>query len=166
MANWQDTGVLILRNLLGDLSSTPEYSDIRLEQILVTSAHFINQEVDFDNDYTVSVEDISISPDPISVSDYSFINLMTLKSACILAGAAHRLASMKAMGIKDGPSSIDGKPLAEASKAWAESICSQYQKALLDFRMGRRVVGSAIIGPYTTSSIADSDPRDRNQYFS
>ena len=84
---WQDTMVIMLRVVIDDMGSNPTYSDSRLEEILVVSAKLTKKDVDFANDYTIGVTDSTITPDPVSTSDNAFVNLVTLKAACLVANS-------------------------------------------------------------------------------
>lgn len=158
--------VQILRDLIGDSDNPQTYTDARLQQVIVTSAQLVLLEVDFDNTYTVDVFNVTISPDPVSLSEVAFINLVSIKAACMLAGAELRAAAGKAYSIKDGPSSIDGRSPAEFKKQMKDSICSEYAKAVKDYKLGGGTPGRAIVGPYTTESISYNTVRDRDPYFS
>ena len=82
---WQDDMVSMLRVVIDDAGSNPEYTNARLEEVITVAAHFTKKDVDFDNDYTISIADVSITPDPITGKDYPFVNLVTLRAACLLA---------------------------------------------------------------------------------
>lgn len=148
MACWKDDMVVMLRTRIDDLGDTPNYSDTRLQQMLVVAARDVVREIDFDTDYTINIGVPDFSPDPSSSGDYDFENLVTLKAACILARGVHKSKAMQALLIKDGPANVDGRGLASAIKEWCDSLCKEYENASLSFRAGSRLVGRAIIGPY------------------
>lgn len=72
----------IVRVLLQDQARTL-YSDETLKELIATSARLVMQDITFDNDYTVSILQRSIDPDPFTLLDHSFINLVSLKAACL-----------------------------------------------------------------------------------
>lgn len=146
---WQDEMVPVLRELIGDTNTTLEYSDTRLESIIVAAAHMMLQDLDFAQDYTITISTTAISPDPTTPTyDTAFVNLVTLKASCMLANAELRLATKKAISFRDGPSGLDGKGLAAAKLEWRNTICGELQKAIRDYRLGSGSPGEAIVGPY------------------
>jgi hypothetical protein len=146
---WNEEMVPMLRGILGDFAETPQYSDDRLEDMLVYAAQLIHEDIPFDLTYTITVRTSTISPDPTTPArDDAFINMTVLKAACMLAGAEARLAAKKGISVKDGPSSIDGKGLAQAAQLFAEDMCKKFQRAVMEYRAGNSKAGEAIVGPY------------------
>jgi hypothetical protein len=145
---WQDDMVTMLRVVIDDAGSNPTYSNSRLEEVIVVAAHLTKQAVDFDNDYTVDIQDVSITPDPVNAQDYSFINLVILKAGCVLANSEYKTDGARAISVRDGSASVDQRGVADAKKNWRDMICSQYDKAEREYRMGNSQAGEAIIGPY------------------
>ena len=123
---WQDTMVTMLRVVIDDMGSNPTYSDSRLEEVIVVAANLTKQDVDFDSDYTIGVTDLSISPDPTTSPDNAFINLVTLKSACLLANSEYKTCTNYAISVRDGSAAIDKRGVAAAKKEWRDSICKDY----------------------------------------
>ena len=105
-------------------------------------------EVSFTTTYTVSIAGPTISPDPVSLVDNGFINLVVLKAACILVTSEYRTASAKGLSVKDGPSSIDGRQVATSKGALAGDMCKKYEDAKKAYQAGDRSAGQAIVGPY------------------
>ena len=105
---WQNEMVRILRHIINDLdSSSYSFTDDRLEESILVSAQLVSTEIDFDKDYTIDVDALVLSPDPTaSVKDDAFINLVVLKSACIILGSEVRSNALNSIALKDGPSSI------------------------------------------------------------
>jgi len=145
---WQDTMVTMLRVVIDDMGSDPTYSDSRLEEVIVVAANLTKQDVDFDSDYTIGVTDLSISPDPTTAPDNAFINLVTLKSACLLANSEYKTEANNAISIRDGSASIDKRGVAAAKKEWRDSICKDYERAEKEYKLGNSNAGASIIGPY------------------
>lgn len=144
---WLDDAITILRNVIGDDVSPYSYSDSRLEEILGSASSFVISEISFDSAYVVDVSIPEVTPDPSG--DNSFIALVVLKAACIIGCAEHRNASRKAMSFRDGPSSIDGRGVADHAKFVAQDLCKKYEDAKFDYVFGDGSLGVAIIGPYT-----------------
>lgn len=96
----------IVRTWINDLdSSSYKYSDGRINQIICVAARFVQQDADFKTKYTIGLD--YISPNPTEVEDFDFINLVGLKTACIILGSELKLEAGNAISIKDGPSSIN-----------------------------------------------------------
>lgn len=146
--SWQTEMVTIVRYIIGDTGATPENTDSSLQSIICIAARFVDQDVDFPNTYAIDVVNVSITPDPTSVGDTAFINLVCLKAACLLARSEQKMRARMGMSIKDGPSVIDGRASAEGTAKWSDTICQDYTDAELEYRMGNRTPGAAIIGPY------------------
>jgi len=104
--SWKVDLVVMLRSLIGDLDHA-KYTDERLKQVIVVGAFNVINDADFQNDYSISVSSLSISPDPISEKDTDFSILSVYKAACILIGSEVKTESANAISIKDGPSAID-----------------------------------------------------------
>ena len=147
---WKYEMTTLLRYVINDTDTTQrQFTDERLCNLLVASAHMTLGVVDFPRNYIIDVPTSGISPDPTSGSkDSSFINLVVLKAACLLAGGEYRTASNKGIVIKDGPSSVDARGVVEAKKTIMDFACSKYESAELEFRLGNSNAGEAIIGPH------------------
>ncbi len=160
---WQDTMVTMLRVVIDDMGSNPTYSDSRLEEILVVSAKLTKKDVDFTNDYTIGVTDSTISPDPVSSSDNAFVNLVTLKAACLVANSEFKTEANNAISVRDGSAAIDKRGVAAAKKDWRDSICNDYERAEREFKLGNSNAGASIIGPYNLHSHDNRSNNPRNR---
>ena len=107
--SWQGQMSTIIRYLIDDIdSSAYKFSDHRMETTLLVAAQLVTLEVDFNNTYTINVEQCKLTPDPTDdVKDNAFINLVCLKAACVMIGSQIRSESANSISIKDGPSAID-----------------------------------------------------------
>ena len=153
--SWQGQMSTMLRYLINDIdSSAYKYSDHRIETTLLVAAQLTTLEVDLNNDYTINVETCSLSPDPTDADtkDDAFINLVSLKSACIVVGSEIRSEASNAISIKDGPSAIDLRGVAATLTTLYQELCARYDKALLDYRTGKGMIGQSILGPYSPGS--------------
>ena len=139
---WQDISLPMIRVIINDLGDDPSYNDSRLQQLLVVSALYIDQELSFSTSYTISMTACSISPEP----DDTFINLMVLKAACILARGTQRVDANQGYVIQDGPSKIDGRQVAVEQKNIAKDYCADYESAAEQHRLGSAAGGRAVIG--------------------
>jgi len=162
---WSIELPLLLRHLIDDYNEPREYTDKRLESLIVSAAQLTIATVDFPKDYSVDVVGRGISPDPTdSPKDNGFINLITLKAACLLATGDYRSSSNKGLVIKDGPSSIDARVLVESKKELAETLCKDYTDAELEYRLGNSSAGEAIIGPHRSDYSGGNTSRQRPEF--
>lgn len=159
---WQTEIVRILRNLIGDLTGDL-YTDERLVELVVVSAMFVNKEVSLTTEYTINVTTLSICPDPSSdsVRDESFINLVSLKAACILDQCYARQASRQGVAVRDSIGiSIDNRGSLSAALALLKDLgyCRAYENTKLEYELDRMSeAGRAILSPFKTDAMADSD---------
>ena len=105
---WQDQVIPIVRVLLNDLTSPFEFSDRRLEQLCAVAAHLVTSELYTNFVYKVNIAAREIDPDPYISEDSAFINLMSLKAACIADVSTYRQEAMRS-GIKSrlGPAWLE-----------------------------------------------------------
>ena len=164
---WDTTMITMLRAIIGDLDGDT-YEDERLKQLLVVAATFVQDDVG--TSYTISVPLSTISPDPVDTGDEGFVNLVVIKTACMIGVADWKTKSRNAMMVKDDVSSIDGRNIASEAREWARDLCKGYEDAELEYRLGNSRAGHAIIGPHMTDEMitttAVSDHRGRESSFS
>lgn len=153
---WYNEMSLLLRHLINDLDPDNEsYDDDRLEECLIASAQFLIPQIDFDNAYTINIDEHSITPDPTKAGskDDDFIGLTVLKAATIiLAGEAKALAGQSYM-IKDGPSTIDVRGAYSATKDLLKQMQDDLASAIQQYKCGNAVVGKAIVSSYTVQQV-------------
>ena len=147
--SWQGQMSTILRYLIDDIdSSAYKFSDHRMETTLLVAAQLVTLEVDFNNTYTINVEQCKLTPDPTDdEKDNAFINLVCLKAACVMIGSQIRSESANSISIKDGPSAIDLRGVASTLTVLYADLCQKYDKAVLDYKAGRSIGGQGILGP-------------------
>lgn len=160
---WQDTMVTMLRVVIDDGGNNPTYSDSRLEEVLVVSASLTQKDVDFASTYTIGVTDLTIDPDPVTGSDYAFINLVTLKAACLLANSEFKTEANSAISVRDGSAAIDKRGVAAAKKEWRDNICNDYERAEKEYKLGNSQAGASIIGPYNLHTNLGRSSTHRNR---
>ena len=159
---WQDTMVTMLRILLNDNEDGVQtFTDKRLEQVLVMSASLVQQEINLDNSYTIQFLCGSISPDPTdsATEDSTFVNLVVMKSACMIDVGSLRAAAFAA-GIKAkcGPAVIETLKRMDGFKTLIEEgYCAMYAEMKNDYQFGNTSHLKAILSPFTSP---DFDPED------
>lgn len=169
---WEDDATEILRMLTDDYGTTSRVSDDNLLRALLVAAFQVNREVDFDTAYSINLTAQSISPSPSA--DEAFLNLMTLKAACMLDRGAAITAANRAIAVRDGSSSVDLRGIAKARLEIAQKggYCKAYQEAREDFireqagidRTGATTAGRAVLSPFRTLarqlSVIDPPPEE------
>lgn len=153
--SWQGQMSTMVRYLVDDIDPTNyKYANKRVETTILVAAQFVTLQTDFNNTYTINVEQCTLSPDPTDsdTKDNAFINLTALKAACIMLGSEVRSESGNAISIKDGPSAIDLRGVASTLVILYQDLCKKYDQMLLDYRAGSSVAGQAILGPYSPGS--------------
>lgn len=157
--SWQNEMVRIVRYLIDDIDST-SYDDCRLEETLLVSAQLQSSAIDFNNDYTVDVDNLLLSPDPTETTpkDDWFINIVCVQAACIILNSEAKTLAAQAYLIKDGPSSIEMGGAYRAIKSIAKDMCCKLSQMIMQYKAGDSVGGLAILTPYTQDRVASGNP--------
>ena len=159
--SWQGEMTTIVRQLIYDVDpDNYTYSAERLETTLLVSAQLVSTEVDFEETYTIDVEQCTLTPDPTDPTtsltsadkDNGFINLVSLKASCIIMGSELKTQALNAVRVSDGPSSIDMTAVANYIKYLYEYSCSKYDEYKFNYAAGNNAVGKAILSPYAPGS--------------
>ena len=147
---WTDDMPTIVRYLINDLDTTNyAYSNGRVRQTIVVAAQLVLNEIDFDKTYTVTISTSGISPDPTAATkDDAFINLVSLKSACLIASSELRTKGLDAIRVSDGSSSIDAGGILRGFELLSKDLCQRYENAKMQYKAGNSVAGQAILSPY------------------
>jgi hypothetical protein len=160
---WNQEMLIILRHMISDLATPPTYSDSRLIQLLAVAAQFVQEEVgQFQQSYSIDVVNSTITPDPtltqdgVSVRDDSFMNLTMIKAACIIDGAAARLAAQRSVIMRDADKQIDLHFVSPAVlQVWQKGWCKNYEDTRFEYVAGNSgAAGTAIIGPFRAYAAA------------
>lgn len=152
---WQTDMTTIIRYLISDVdSSNYKFTDSRIQTAALVAATFVNNALNFDNDYSIDLSAVTLSPDPTDASskDSNFVTLTCLKTACIIIGGEIRLESGNAISIKDGPSAVDLRGVSSTLVILHKDLCAKYDNAVLDYAAGRSIAGHAVLGPYSPGS--------------
>lgn len=151
--SWQNEMALLVRHLINDIATPQTYTDDRLEETILSASQLIRIEgLTFEKTYTVDVDSCTLTPDPTaSPKDDAFINLVALKTACIILNGEAKVQALNAVSVSDGPSKIDLTKTSDAVKAVAKEACDNYNNAKIQYQLGNSRGAQAIIGPYTNS---------------
>jgi len=151
---WNDVMVPMLRMMIEDMNSESyKYEDERLEKQLLLAAQLIQGgELDFPYEYSINIPAIILSPDPVEQGDNVFINLVTLKAACLLDRAEARIAAEQGIDISDVGSRIalTGRATNKLAllKPGSNGFCDAYATAKKEFMLGSLTPGMAIVSPF------------------
>lgn len=148
--SWDTTMPLLLRDVIGDTGVTPRYDDASLKRTLLSAAQLIQIRVKFSQSYTIDTSGLVLTPDPTDAGtrDDAFINLVTLKAACMLLYAEVRRYGQQAISIRDGTSAIDLKRNLKDLQNLAGRYCAELERSLNDFYYNGSKPGMAIIAPF------------------
>ena len=151
---WQTDLVTVLRNVIFDVDDTNyTYTDNRLKEMLVVSAHLVNQEIAFDTDYTITISTTGISPDPTDSTDANsgaFQNFVVLKAACLADQSTLRTKALAAgVSAKLGPASIStNSNLRGFEILLNQGPCAAYENLKWEYEMGNAKAIRGILSPF------------------
>jgi hypothetical protein len=149
--SWSDEAVPLLRTLVGDYSSAV-YTDETLESVLIVAAYQVYQEVDTSHTYVISIASQTIVPDPTETDppDEAFLNLFTIKAACLIDRGGAVASAREALKVVSHKHSFDTTAQAKfrldiLNKGW----CVAYDEAKRDFNNTRTgIFGAAVLTPF------------------
>jgi hypothetical protein len=148
---WQDEMIPITRYLINDIDKS-SYSDSRLEEVLLISSQYLLMEIPFDNNYSIDINKILISPDPTTTSpkDTAFIALSCFRASWFIASMEVKAAANNCIRVTDGPSSLDATSVFTAKKQISDGLLSEYNTKKLQYLSGNITACAAIITPTTS----------------
>lgn len=149
--SWQTEITEIVRYLVGDSGETT-YTDSQIQKNILIAARIVTSEISFDTDYTISVANTTLSPDPTELNtdeSNGFINLVSLKASCMILFSEYQIYSKQSVKIVDGPSSIDGTSVAKNLLMLSQDRCAEYSSYKIQYSMSSMNCGTAILTPTT-----------------
>ncbi len=153
---------LMLRAVLADLDDENEtYTDERLEQLIAVAAKFVNQ--DLETSYVVNITSPDITPDPVTNNDDLFVNLVVIKSACLIDHGNLRIkAALAGLEAVAGPArlKVGGDNFASFRTLVEVGACAMYKTLLQDYKLGSGVICHGILSPFISNSF---DPEELRQ---
>ena len=157
---WESEMVTIVRHLIDDYvadgdESSATYKDNRLEETILVAAQLSQTEgINFSKTYTVDADACTLTPDPTDgTKDNAFINLVSLKAACIILSSEYRTSASQGIKIVDGPSTLDLTGKSTSLKDLSQRMCERYEDAKTEYNLNG-VLGQAVLTPYNTNSVA------------
>lgn len=158
---WQDEMIITTRVLINDLNSPYEFSDDRIEQILVVAGKYVQFDVELNKVYTIDVVGRTITPDPVSDQDNIFTSITCLKAACIIdQGTLRTKAALEGIRTALGPASLSfGGSLAGWQAIIDHGACSLYDELTSHWDVKNATAWSAVLSPFVSNNY---DPRNLN----
>lgn len=152
---WDDEMVPIVRGLIMDYpddetGDVAKYSDDRLAELILIAAQRVRGMAAFPKDYAVSITNGTMRPDPTALPrDENFINLVTLKVACMIVTAEVREFTAQGISVRDGSSAVNLQRSPVSLRIMQETYCKEFEDALFKFTFsgGEEVIGSMVVGP-------------------
>lgn len=146
--------ITLTRVLIDDLATPYTYSDGRLTQIIAVAAQLVTSELSFTSDFQVNIQALTITPNPVdrsSTRDDNFINLVCMKTACLIERGETRKSVGQGIAIRDGSSSIDLRGSMDGRiKLLEKGWCAVYEDTKLEYQANRTgsIAGAAIMTPF------------------
>lgn len=151
--SWQNAIISALRILLYDEDGV-RYGDGELEDVIAVAANMVSHEVPLSTTYSIDITPPSISPDPVLNNDKSFVNLVTLKAACLLdkstLGYNNLLSGISA---NCGNSAMSTLSRMNGFGSLIDGgYCLSYENAKRQYMSGTTRTKKAALSPFTNSN--------------
>ena len=149
---WQIELNLMVRSLICDMTDEPNFSDERIQQVIVIAAQYVIYELDMMSKYTVNVTEITIAPDPTDPRDIVFLGLVALKAACMLDQCTYRNRA-NAEGVKAvlGPAALTVTNNLKGFGTILEMApgpCAKYEQLKKEYLFGGTRAIRAVLSPF------------------
>lgn len=156
--SWQQEMTIITRTLINDLNDPYEYSDSRIQQVLVVAGKYVQFDVNLDHSYKIDVSNNNITPDPTIDDDSIFISLVCLKAACLIDQSTFRTkAAMEGIRASLGPASLS---VSGQGAVWKtildEGPCATYDELTSHWDVKDASAIRAVLSPFVGNKF---DPR-------
>lgn len=151
---WDSEMVTMVRYMINDFGTPQTYSDDTLMTMILISVQWVQQENTFINTYTTNIDNQTLTPDPTSSSarDESFMWLVSLKTACMLAQGELKKIGGQAIAITDEGSSIDLRGTLQGKIVVGKTFCDDYSAASWKYRLQKSPNGRGVFGPFSIVS--------------
>jgi len=155
---WQPTLTLIVRNLINDVNTPYEFSDSRIEQVLVVAGQYVQFDVNLAIRYEIDVINKTFTPDPVVGKDDIFNSIVCLKAACIIdQGTFRTKAALEGISTKLGPAVLN---LSGTLQGWKSIIehgaCALYDQLTEHWDVQNATAWAAVLSPFVGNRF---DPR-------
>lgn len=158
---WQDEMIITTRVLINDLNTPYEFSDARMEQVIVVAGKYVQFDVNLDHLYNIDVVSPNIDPDPTIDNDSIFISLTCLKAACIFdQGTFRTKAALEGIRTALGPANLSfGGSLTGWQAIIDHGACALYDELTSHWDVKNATAWSAVLSPFVNNRF---DPRYLN----
>jgi hypothetical protein len=158
---WQDEMIITTRVLVNDLNTPYEFSDDRIEQIIVVAGKYVQFNINLEHPYSINVIDRTITPDPTIDNDSIFISLTCLKAACIVdQGTFRTKAALEGIRTSLGSASLSfGGSLAGWQGIIDHGACALYDELTSHWDVKNASAWAAVLSPFVNNRY---DPRYLN----
>jgi hypothetical protein len=149
------------RVFIDDLETPYEYSDSRIQQVIVVAGRYVQTDIVLENNYTFDVINSNIVPDPVDIKDEVFNTLVPLKAACIIdQGTFRTKAALEGIKTVLGPASlsIDGN-IGGWKSIIEHGACALYKELTDNWDIRKFNDFRAILSPFVSNTF---DPRNLN----
>lgn len=161
--SWKKELTTIVRVLINDLGPNYNYSDSRIQQVLVVAGQYVQFDVNLDNKYMINIVAPNFTPDPtlLPQKDDIFISLVSLKAACIIDQSTYRTkAALEGIRAALGPASLNvGGNLSGYKTLLSEGPCAMYEQLTLHWDISNANAIRAIFSPFIGNNF---DPQNLN----
>jgi hypothetical protein len=156
--SWQSEMIITTRVLINDLDTPYQFSDERMEQILVVAGKYVQFDINLDHLYNINVVTPSIDPDPTIYNDSIFISITCLKAACILdQGTFRTKAALEGIATSLGPASLNFGGTLEGWQAIIDhGACALYDELTSHWDVKNATAWAAVLSPFVGNRF---DPR-------
>lgn len=156
--SWQSHLISVVRVLINDMSEPYEFSDERMQQVIVVAAKYVQFDVNLDHAYQVDVINYNITPDPTLDNDEVFLSLVGLKAACIFdQGTFRTKAALEGIRTALGSASIS---IGGTTSGWQAIIdhgaCALYDELTSHWDVRNASAVRAVLSPFVGNKF---DPR-------
>lgn len=150
---WDEDMVTMLRGTIQDYATDTDaakYTDARLTELILIASQNVLTQAKFKNEYVVSLSNGTLRPDPTSstTKDNSFINLVTMKAAAMLATAEIREYTAQGISIRDGSSAISLQRSAAGMKLMQDMYNKAYEDGLYEFQTTGTTGGTVVLSAH------------------
>ena len=169
--SWNIEIPIIVRSLINDVADRPEYSDERIQQLIVVAAQYVIQEINLLNEYTIDIVDKNITPDPtLTNRDLDFISFVSLKASCLLDQSTLRTrAATEGIKAALGPAVLAvGGNIRGFETILKTGPCALYTELKMQYELGNTQLCRAILSPFVGNNFDPSyslRPSHRSEDF-
>lgn len=163
--SWQNELTTMVRTLINDSIEPFEFSDERIIQTILVAGKYIQFDVNFDNEYSIDVNNLTLFPDPTEINDEFFTILVSLKAACLVDQGTLRIkAASEGIRAALGPASLSvGGSAAGWEMILKHGPCKLYKDLAEYWDVSNASAIAAILGPFSGNKFDPEFQHDRSR---